>query len=307
MNQASSNIPLDAYVSTLPTDSLDLLLNPLVAHSPFLDKLYVSARLEFHDTKHVTATIDGSCPLVALNPDYIPASRQDIVLLKDVAAGQYRGLSLISGGLFLTAAQAGRRSLLALRRDAHAPASPLCITEPAGRMDKSLDSVCLDEANEELLIVVTQNHEGKKHVSVVIFKDPSAAKGPWIKTKSALLQLRYPEFFNGDTEISYRHAYLDDGIPWWSNLPETCLTVNTPFFKTLSTGYVWHDVVNNTLEFRRFAEISLQEGETLSFKDGEPFNREPVLVPMDTGTRAFLLNGYGPMTPILGHLASLSS
>lgn len=303
MKKSFNNDDLKKNLFTIPDHSLGLLLKPLDEWNPFCDKLYITARMDFTVAGRITATIDHECPLVALDSRYRPDSRTDILLLKDVTEGKHSSLSLISGGVFVSLLYPDeRRFLLTMRRDANAPAAPLCITEPAGRMDRPLDDVCINEANEELIAAISQDLSGVNRIDLLIFKG-SSSKENWMKTKMSQFQLRFPEFCQDNFRIAYRDQFLDEGVPAWAFLPETRLIVKTPYFESSLQGYAWFDKMHHTLEFRRFAEISLQSSESFFFQDGETFNRDPVLIPIKKENPWQDLQKHGPMTSILQHIS----
>lgn len=294
---------LTDFLFTIPDHSLSLLLNPFDEWNPFRDKFYITARIDFTVAGKITATIDHKCPLVALDSRYRPDSRTDILLLKDVAEGKHSNLFLIFGGVFVSLLYPDdRRFLLTLRRDAKAPAAPLCITEPAGRMDQPLDDVCINEANEELIAAISKNVSGVDHIELLILNGCSG-KENWMKTKMSQCQLRFPEFCHDNFIISYKYLSLDKGVPVWALLPEIDLIIKTPYFESSLQGYAWFDKLHHTLEFRRFSEIRLQPSESFFFQDGETFNRAPVLIPIKKENPWQDLKKHGPMTSILQHIS----
>lgn len=289
---------------SVPANAFELLLAPLPETNPLSDKVYVTGRLDFPGSGRITLTVDAECPPVFLNARYAPESVPNALTVADVAQGRAPGLSLVSGGLFVVLRKPnGKRTLLALRRDANAPTAPRCLTEPAGRMDADLLAVCVREANEEIIAVIQPVSEVRPQADLLIFYSEAGLTAHWNSRKEIQYQRRFGHALSGNPQLSSRCIPLSAGVPAWTGLPQTRLTIQTPHSTQDCFGYAWFDEAHNTLEFRRFVEIQLKPGESFAFKDGEAFGREPVFVPMPTQDPWSSLGEFGPLTPLLERLS----
>lgn len=290
--------------SPVPANSIELLRTPRPEKDPLSDKVYVTGRLAFPGPGRIILTVGTDCPPVFLNAHHAPKSVPDALTVADVAQGRAPGLSLISGGLFVVLHKPnGKRALLTLRRDAKAPSAPGCLTEPAGRMDADLLTVCVREANEEIIAIVEPLSETGPRVELLIFHSEDGLAAHWNSRKEIQYRRNFVHALSGNPQISSRCVPLTAGVPTWTGLPQTRLTVRTPGSTQDQFGYAWFDEAHNTLEFRRFAEINLAPGDAFAFKDGETFGREPVLVPMPALSPWSGLCKLGPLTPVLEQLS----
>ncbi len=290
--------------SSVSANSLELLRTPRPEKNPLLDKVYITGRLDFPGPGRVILTVDTDCQPAFLTAGYVPKSMPDALTVADVAQGRAPGLSLISGGLFVVLHRPnGKRALLTLRRDAKALSAPGCLTEPAGRMDTDLLAVCVREANEEIIAIVQPLSETGPRVELLIFYSEAGLVAHWNSRKEIQYRRHFSHALSGNPQISSRCIPLTAGVPAWTGLTQTRLTVQTPGSTQDYFGYAWFDEAHNTLEFRRFAEISLAPGESFTFKDGEDFGREPVLVPMPAQSPWGDLRKLGPLTPVLEKLS----
>lgn len=149
--------------------SAELICNPIAEGEQGFDKIFITGQIK-QSKEEVIVSIASDMPTAVLNTRYKEQLRlAGIPTVGELRSNSMPPLSLVSGGAFLWLYQAGMPKLVLIRRDEQAPTEKEYLTSPAGRCSEKLPLTCLQELNEELIIVKKDLDNGRVSHRVIVF------------------------------------------------------------------------------------------------------------------------------------------